>query len=144
MFGDAGEELLKKTKAANLFTVFGEPDMTLKRVGEQYEITVNGVDVFDPATGDVRSGDTADIACWFVDTNYDGASFFVRHAYFCGADRPYEKLKKALKAEVDESAWEGLYRTTSRPFGLPATGRVAVKVINHFGDEVMKVVAVGG
>ncbi len=142
--GEAGEELLKKTGAGNLFTVFGEPDVTLVKGDGGYTLTVNGVDVFDPATGEVRSGGTDDIACWFVDTAYDGASFFVRHAYFCGADRPYEKLRKALKADVDEAAWEALYRTTSRPFPPPSTGRIAVKVVNHFGDEVLKVLQVGG
>ena len=143
--GEAGAELLKKTGSGNLFTVFGEPDVTLaKQPDGLYTLTVNGVDVFDPATGEVRSGGTEDIACWFVDTNYDGASFFVRHAYFCGADKPYEKLRKALKADVDEAAWDQSYRTASRPFPAPATGRVAVKVINHFGGEVLKVVPVGG
>ena len=143
--GEVGEELLKKTGAGNLFSVFGEPDLSIdKQPDGRYTVAVNGVDVFDPATGEVRSGGTDDIACWFLDTAYDGASFFVRHAYFCGADKPYEKLRKALKAEVDEAAWEALYQTTSRPFPAPATGRVAVKVINHFGDEVLKVYPVGG
>ena len=146
MFGpDTGEELLKKTKAGNLFTVFGEPDVTVTRQPDgRATVTVNGVDVFDPATGEVRSGGTADIACWLLDTAYDGQSFFVRHAYFCSAGDPYEKLKKALKAEVDEAAWAALYRTTSRPFAVPPGGRVAVKVINHFGDEVVKVLTVAG
>ena len=93
----------------------------------------------DPTTGQVRSNATDDIACWFIDTNYDGESFFVRHAYFTGADEPYEKLKRALRAEIDEAAWSTLYSTVSRPFAPPETGRIAVKVINHYGDEVLKV-----
>jgi adenine-specific DNA-methyltransferase len=100
------------------------------------------VDVFDPTTGDIRSGGTDDIACWFIDTAYNGESFFVRHAYFTGAGDPYEKLERALRAEIDEAAWAALYRTRSRSFDRPDTGKVAVKVINHYGDEVLKVCSV--
>jgi adenine-specific DNA-methyltransferase len=147
-----GDELLKKTGAGNLFTVFGEPDVTLTKVPasrererpEQWTVTIRGVDVFDPSTGAVRTGDVDDIACWFIDTDYDGQSFFVRHAYFLygGKDSkegPYEKLKKALRAEIDESEWSKLYSATSQPFDPPKSGKIAVKVINHFGDEVMRV-----
>jgi adenine-specific DNA-methyltransferase len=141
MFGDQnGQELLKKTDNANLFTVFGEPDLEIKRADGQVTITIRGVDVFDPKTGEVRTGGTDDIACWFIDTDYDGTSFFVRHAYFCGANEPYEKLKKALKAEIDEAEWAKLYSTTSVPFETPKSGKIAVKVISHFGDEVLKVI----
>src|SRR4051794_36938131 len=97
------------------------------------------VDVYDPTTGQIRSASTDDIACWFIDTDYNGESFFVRHAYFTGADEPYDKLKRALRAEIDEAAWSSLYSTTSRPFAKPETGKIAVKVINHYGDEVLKV-----
>ena len=90
-----------------------------------------------PGRSGVRSTD--DIACWFMDTDYNGESFFVRHAYFTGADEPYEKLKRALRAHIDESAWSSLYSTKSRPFPLPKTGKIAIKVINHYGDEVLKV-----
>ncbi len=135
-----GEELLKKTGAANLFTVFGEPDIEVAGGKEGYlTVHLNGVDVYDPTTGQIRSSSTDDVACWFIDTDYDGQSFFVRHAYFTGADEPYEKLKRALRTEIDESAWSTLYSTTSRPFAPPESGRIAVKVINHYGDEVLKV-----
>jgi adenine-specific DNA-methyltransferase len=100
--------------------------------------------VFDPSTGEVRSDSTNGIACWFVDTDYNEESFFVRHAYFLGAGDPYKSLKTTLKAEIDEEAWASLYSDTSRPFALPASGRIAVKVINHLGDEVMKVFRVEG
>ena len=100
-------------------------------------------DLYDPTTGEIRTSGTDDIACWFIDTNYNGESFFVRHAYFTGAGEPYEKLKRALRAEVDEAAWSALYATRSRPFDKPATGKIAIKVINHYGDEVLKVCAVG-
>lgn len=134
---------LKTTGKGNLFVVFGEPDIDIRRLdGDRMEVEVKGIDVFDPNTGDVRSDDTSGIAAWFIDTDYNEESFFVRHAYFLGANDPYKALKTALKAEIDETAWATLYRATSRPFARPATGRIAVKVINHFGDEVMKVYGV--
>lgn len=134
---------LKNTGAGNLFVVFGEPDIKwdFDKDGE-IVVEVLGVDVFDPKTGDVRASGKDDIAAWFVDTDYNEESFFVRHAYFMGANDPYKSLKTALKAEIDEDAWATLYRDKSRPFPRPETGRFAVKVINHFGDEVMKVFAV--
>jgi len=133
-------ELLKKTGAANLFMVFGEPDLKVTRQKDgRIVVEIKGLDVYDPTTGEIRSSSTDDIACWFIDTNYNEESFFVRHAYFTGADQPYEKLKRALRAEIDEAAWGALYSTTSRPFDPPETGKIAVKVINHYGDEVLKV-----
>ena len=136
---------LKNTGKGNLFVVFGEPDLVVEPVAgepEHVRIRILGVDVFDPQTGDIRSGDTKSIAAWFIDTDYNEESFYVRHAYFLGAQDPYKSLKTALRAEIDEAAWATLYRDVSRPFPRPATGRVAVKVINHFGDEVMKVFTV--
>jgi len=133
------EQLLKKTGSGNLFTVFGEPDILIKESEGRYTVEVRGVDVYDPTTGQVRASSVDDIACWFIDTDYDGDQFFVRHAYFTGADKPYEKLQAALKADVDPEAWASLYSTMSRPFDPPTEGRIAVKVINHYGDEVMQV-----
>ena len=137
-----GDELLKKTGAGNLFMVFGEPDLTVETQQDgKLVVEIKGLDVYDPTTGAIRSNTTDDIACWFIDTEYNGESFFVRHAYFTGADEPYEKLKNALRAEIDEAAWSALYATRSRPFDKPETGKIAVKVINHYGDEVLKVYA---
>ncbi|MEP0815115.1 MAG: site-specific DNA-methyltransferase [bacterium] len=133
--GDA----LKKTGAGNLFMVFGEPDIEIRKSDGQVTVEIKGLDIYDPTTGQIKNNSTDDIAAWFIDTDYNGESFFVRHAYFCGADRPYEKLKRALRAEIDESAWEQLYSTVSRPFDAPKSGKIAVKVINHYGDEVLKV-----
>lgn len=107
--------------------------------GSLFVAEIRGLDVYDPTTGAIRNSSTDDIACWFIDTDYNGESFFVRHAYFTGADEPYEKLKRALRAEIDEAAWSSLYRTVSRPFEKPKSGKIAVKVISHFGDEVLKV-----
>lgn len=140
-----GDELLKKTGAGNLFMVFGEPDIEVKKQKDNMlTVEVKGVDVYDPTTGQIRNSSTDDIACWFIDTDYNGESFFVRHAYFTGADEPYEKLKRALRAEIDETAWSSLYKTASRPFPRPQPRdkkrpQIAVKVINHYGDEVMRV-----
>ncbi len=133
-------EELKNTGRGNMFVVFGEPDVqVIDDGGATIRVKVNGVDVFDPNTGDIRSSDTKGIAAWFIDTDYNEESFFVRHAYFLGANDPYKSLKTALQAEIDENAWATLYSDTSRPFERPTGGRIAVKVINHFGDEVMKV-----
>ncbi|MCX6543472.1 MAG: site-specific DNA-methyltransferase [Acidobacteria bacterium] len=139
-----GDDLLKKTGAGNLFMVFGEPDIDIHPVGDEgmLRVELHGLDIYDPTTGAVRSSSTDDVACWFVDTDYNGESFFVRHAYFTGADEPYEKLKRALRVEIDEAAWTTLYATISRPFAPPSTGKIAVKVINHYGDEVLKVFTV--
>ena len=133
------EDLLK-AGAGNLFMVFGEPDVNIKKHKDgKLTAEIKGLDIYDPTTGAIRSSSTDDIACWFIDTNYNEESFFVRHAYFLGNDNPYEKLKRSLKAEIDESAWASLYSTTSRPFDPPTTGHIAIKVINHYGDEVLKV-----
>jgi len=161
-------EDLKKTDKANLFVIFGEADVdvldttgrSLKRSTQggrevidppappaspdaQLVVKINGVDVFHPSTGEIRSDGAEGIACWFLDSDYDGESFFVRHAYFLGANDPYTALKKTLKAEIDADAWETLHSATSRPFPVPSTGRFAIKIINHLGDEVMRVFRVG-
>ncbi len=131
---------LKNTGKGNLFVIFGEPDIDIITTKDkEIQVKVNGVDVFHPSTGEVRSDGADGIACWFIDTDYNEESFFVRHAYFLGANDPYSSLKTTLKAEINQEAWETLHSDTSRPFLKPKTGRIAVKVINHLGDEVMKV-----
>ena len=131
---------LKNTGKGNLFVIFGEPDIDiLDSEDGKVQVKVNGVDVFHPNTGEVRSDGAEGIACWFIDTDYNEESFFVRHAYFLGANDPYKALKTTLKAEINEEAWASLNSDTSRPFDKPKSGRIAVKVINHLGDEVMKV-----
>jgi adenine-specific DNA-methyltransferase len=137
----AGE--LKNTGTGNLFVIFGEPDIDIEKAGkDEVRVRVKGVEVFKPQTGEVVSDGPDGIACWFIDTDYNEESFFVRHAYFLGANDPYKALKTTLKAEIDEAAWESLHSDISRPFPKPSTGRIAVKVINHLGDEVMKVFAI--
>ena len=137
-------DLLKKTGSGNLFIAFGEPELKVKETKAGITVEVVGVDVYDPVKAEIRSSGSGnpdnDIAAWFIDTNYNGDAFFVTHAYFLGADKPYERLKKALKADIKEDVWDELYSTVSRPFPRPNTGKIAIKVINHYGDEVMKVV----
>ena len=136
---------LKNTGKGNLFVIFGEPDIDVLPVegdggeSEQFQVRINGVDVFHPNSGEIRSDGADGIACWFIDTDYNEESFFVRHAYFLGAGDPYKALKTTLKAEINEEAWSTLRSDMSRPFNRPSSGRIAVKVINHLGDEVMKV-----
>jgi adenine-specific DNA-methyltransferase len=137
-----GAELLKKTGAGNLFMVFGEPDIDVRETPDgQLQVEIRGLDVYDPTTGQVRSSSTDDIAAWFLDTYYDGDTFFVRHAYFTGANDPYDKLRRALRADISDEVWASLNSTTSRPFPHPRSGKIAIKVINHYGDEVMKVLS---
>ena len=137
----AGE--LKNTGKGNLFVVFGEPDIEIQDTDDRkIRVEIKGVDVFHPSTGEIRSDDTDGIACWFIDTDYNEESFFVRHAYFLGAKDPYKALKTTLKAEIDGEAWATLRSNVSRPFSRPSSGRIAVKVINHLGDEAMRVFAV--
>ncbi|TAH52636.1 MAG: site-specific DNA-methyltransferase, partial [Chloroflexota bacterium] len=131
---------LKNTGKGNLFVIFGEPDIEIQNAPDgQIQVKLNGVDVFHPDTGEVTSDSADGIACWFIDTDYNEESFFVRHAYFLGANDPYAALKTTLKAEINQAAWDSLHSDLSRPFAKPASGRIAVKVINHLGDEVMKV-----
>jgi adenine-specific DNA-methyltransferase len=133
-------EALKKTGAGNLFTVFGEPDIDLRETPDGCIVEIKGIDVYDPTIGEVRSSrGTSDVALWMIDTDYNEESFFVRHCYFTGDDDPYKRLKTALKADIDADAWDSLYKTVSRPFPKPSTGKIAIKVINDYGDEVMKV-----
>lgn len=133
-------EDLKNTGKGNLFVIFGEPDIEIVEAEDnQVQVKINGVDIFKPQSGKVESSGPDDIACWFIDTDYNEESFFVRHAYFLGQNDPYNALKTTLRAEINVEAWESLHSAVSRPFSKPENGRIAVKVINHLGDEVMKV-----
>ena len=131
---------LKSTGKGKLFVIFGEPSVRIEEVeGGKVRVVLEGVDVYDPNSGEIRSDNADGIACWFIDTDYNEESFFVRHAYFLGQNDPYGALKTSLRAEIDAEAWASLNSDTSRPFERPKSGRIAVKVINHLGDEVMKV-----
>ncbi len=132
-------EDLKSTGKGNLFVVFGEPDVKVTREGDMLTVKLNGVDVYNPTKGNIQSDDTNGVACWFVDTEYNSESFFVRQTYFLGQKSPYESLKNTLKAQIDQEAWDSINSEVSRPFPIPSTGRFAIKVINCLGDEVLKV-----
>ncbi|GAA0856225.1 site-specific DNA-methyltransferase [Streptosporangium amethystogenes subsp. fukuiense] len=132
-------DVLKKTGSGNLFMVFGEPDIDIQQTAEGTVVEIRGIDVYDPTQGTIRSNGTNEIALWMIDTDYDGESFFVRHCYFTGGHDPYKRLRQALKADINEDAWATLYNTRSQPFRAPTTGKIAVKVINHYGDEVLQV-----
>ena len=131
-----------KAGGGNLFTIFGEPDIEILPDAGRLRVKLLGVNIFKAQLGEVVSSDAEDIACWFIDTDYNEEIFFVRQAYFPATDLPCKSLRTTFKAEIDEAAWESLKATMSRPFPRPASGRIAVKVINHLGDEVMKVFAV--
>ncbi len=125
---------LKTADQGNLFVVFGEPDVKLwKRKGGLLEVEIRGLEIFNPNSGELKSSGKVedDVACWFIDDDYDQTSFFVRQAYFLGGKDPYEKLKTALKADLNEEAWSVLNSTVSQPFEAPPGGKIAVKVINH-------------
>jgi len=135
-----GDELLKSTGTGNLFMVFGEPDIDLKKQPDgKFTVEIKGLDIYNPTTGQLSSNPVSEIACWFIDTDYNGESFFVRHAYFTDGEDKFERLKRTLRAEIDESVWDSLHATISRSFDPPKTGKIAIKVINHYGDEVLKV-----
>lgn len=139
-----GDDVPKKTSSVNLSMVFGEPDIDIEKQDDgKITIELKGLDIYDPTTGEIRSSSVDDIACWFIDTHYNSESFFVRHAYFTGANPPYEKLKRTLKAEIDEETWQTFYSSVSLPFSPPLgngkPGKIAIKAINHYGDEVLKI-----
>jgi adenine-specific DNA-methyltransferase len=148
----ADEETGKATRFGKLTVLtvrmnpdLGQPDVDIRRVGEgQLQVEIRGLDTYNPTNGEVVPQSTADIACWFIDTAYDNRQFFVRHAYFLGGDDPYDKLRRALRADIDEAAWSSLNSTISRPFPVPDSGCIAIKVINHYGDEILKVYQVQG
>ncbi len=133
---------LKKTTSGNLFTVFGAPDVEIRPIDDRFVLELKGVDVYDPTTGEIRSTGPEQVALWMIDSNYDGESFFVRHCYFTGGKDPYNQLRRVLRAEIDEDAWQALYRTSSLPFMSPESGQIAVKAINQYGDEVVKVIEI--
>lgn len=134
---------LKSTGSGNLFVVFGEPDIEIVEMdGGKISVQVNGVDIYVPHTGEIRQSEPEEIACWFIDTDYNHENFFVRHAYFLGTKDPYSSLKTTLKSEINKETWRTLRSRISRPFKRPNSGRIAVKVINHLGDEVMKILKV--
>jgi adenine-specific DNA-methyltransferase len=133
--------LLKTSKSSQIFSIFGKPDVALSPPGaEGYTVAVRGVDIYDPNTGDFDASSADQIAAWFLDTDYDSATFLVCQAYFpTQTPNPWEKISKALKGGIDPDQFAALQRTTSLPFKLGKHRQCAVKVIDHRGNEVMTV-----
>jgi adenine-specific DNA-methyltransferase len=136
--------LLKTSKSSQVFSVFGKPDVQLSPPGpEGYTVTVRGVDIYDPNTGEFDASSADQIAAWFLDTDYDGGTFLVRQAYFpTQSPNPWEKISKALKGSIDPEQFAALQRSTSLPFKAGQHKQCAVKVIDHRGNEVMTVLRV--
>jgi adenine-specific DNA-methyltransferase len=138
-----GDSLLKTTASSQLFTVFGEPDIEIEEIGKgkdkEYLIRLLGVDVYDPVDGTVHSENAGRVAAWFVDTDYNGQTFWIRQAFFPNKSA-WNKIEKALKGTLDKEQFDKLTGQESLSFKSGEYKRAAVKVIDQRGNEVMKVV----
>ena len=139
MNADLHMELDDKGVNANAFVIYGEPDVDILREGADFRVQLNGVDVYVPKLNAVRSGEIDDIDCWMVDTDYNEQCFIARQVFFPDNPTLYKALKKMLNNDIDAEEWESAAGTLSHPFPRPDSNKIAVKVINHFGDEVMKI-----
>lgn len=139
MNADLHMELDDKGVNANAFVIYGEPDVDILREGNNFRVQLNGVDVYVPKLNTVRSGEVDDIDCWMVDTDYNEQCFVARQVFFPDNPTLYKALKKMLNNDIDAEEWEAAAGTLSHPFPRPYSNKIAVKVINHFGDEVMKI-----
>jgi adenine-specific DNA-methyltransferase len=138
-------DLLKTTRASQIFTVFGQPDVRVEKQKDgTYRVELRGVDIYDPLTGEVHSSRGEDVAAWFLDTDYDGKTFHICQAFFPGDPDAWEKLQRALKAQIAPEAFEQMRGTVSFPFEPGEHRRIAVKVIDFRGNEVVRVVSLGG
>jgi adenine-specific DNA-methyltransferase len=137
------EGLLKKDKKAASFMTIGEPDVRIHKEKDTISVEIAGMDIYDPIKDEVKSFNRDDIAYWMVDDDYDGANFIVKQVFFCGGDDEFDKWRKALektvKVEIDEEAWERLYKHISHPIAYKKGKKVAVRVISQFGEESTKV-----
>jgi len=134
-------DLLKTTRASQIFTVFGQPDVRVEKQKDgTYRVELRGVDIYDPLTGEVQSTRGEDVAAWFLDTEYDGKTFHICQAFFPGDADAWEKLQRVLKATIPEEAFEQMRCTVSFPFEPGEHRRIAVKVIDFRGNEVVGVV----
>jgi adenine-specific DNA-methyltransferase len=138
-------DLLKTTRASQIFTVFGQPDVRVEKQKDgTYRVELRGVDIYDPLSGEVHSTRGEDVAAWFLDTDYDGKTFKISQAFFPGDPDAWEKLQRALKAQIAPEAFEQMRGTVSFPFQPGEHQRIAVKVIDFRGNEVVRVVSLGG
>jgi adenine-specific DNA-methyltransferase len=133
--------LLKTTRDSQIFTVFGQPDVRVdKQEDGTYRVELSGVDIYDPLTGNVESKEGKEVAAWFLDTDYDGKTFHLCQAFFPGAPDAWEKLQRALKAQIPPEVFEQMRGTVSFPFQPGEHQRIAVKVIDFRGNEVVRVI----
>ena len=131
--------LLKETPTSQLFTVFGEPRTNLERTEDgEYIVVMEGVDVYNPVDNMVTSEGGDRVAAWFIDSDYDGRTFCITQAFFPDK-KAWNKIARALKGIIDEERFENFSGTTSLPFPAGEHRRVAVKVIDPRGNEVMRV-----
>lgn len=107
---------------------------------DTYTVELRGVDIYDPLTGEVHSTRGEDVAAWFLDTDYDGKTFHICQAFFPGDPEAWEKLQRALKAQIDPEVCERMRGTVSFPFQPGENRRIAVKVIDFRGNEVVRVI----
>jgi adenine-specific DNA-methyltransferase len=138
-------EDLKKARSNNQsFWLMGQPDVDVRQQKDgRYVVEVNGFDYFDTTTGELKSGGKKNIAAWSLDIDYDERSLFPRQVFFpmAGAKDGWYKLKKDIKAELDESKLDKLHGTVSLPFEAGPNRKVAVKIVDDRGIESLKVIA---
>ena len=141
----AMSDLLKTSRASEIFSVTGLPDFEIKAAAKKndagatlYQVKLAGLDIFDPATLKEESIDGENVPAWMLDTDYDGLSFHATQVFFPKTSA-WDNLQKSLKATFEDSVWAHLAGTTSEPFALGERKRVAVKVIDERGNELMRV-----
>jgi adenine-specific DNA-methyltransferase len=141
-------DLLKTSRASEIFSITGLPDIDVKKTGKKnddgvalYQVELRGLDIFNPATMEQEAIEGQALPAWMLDTDYDGMSFFATQVFFPKI-AAWDNLQKSLKATFDPSTWEHLAGTTSEPFALGERRRIAVKVIDERGNELIRVVDV--
>ncbi len=144
----AMSDLLKTTRASEIFSVTGLPDVMVRRAQKKgpngqplYEVELKGLDLFDPESLDTHSVEGESVPSWMLDTDYDSFSFYASQVFFPKTSA-WDNLQRSLKAKFDESVWSHLAGTVSEPFALGERRRVAVKVIDERGNELMRVLDV--
>lgn len=137
---------LKAGKEDQAFVLVGEPDVRLTGQPDgMHQVTIRGYNVYDPSSGNVRpAGKATDIDCWMLDTDYDGKSFFARRIHFPGksSDGQISRLKRELGRSVAPAKWKSMESLTSAPFRRPSGGRIAVRIVTAFGDEMLQVLTI--
>jgi adenine-specific DNA-methyltransferase len=141
-------DLLKTTRASEIFSITGLPDVTVRQAKKKrtdgtplYEVELKGLDLFDPESLDTESVGGDNVPCWMLDTDYDSLCFYATQVFFPKTSA-WDNLQRSLKVKFDDSVWSHLAGTVSEPFALGERRRVAVKVIDERGNELMRVLDV--